>query len=218
MPRNNNRFPPLIAMALAFALTLCAAARAFSAQPGAAHRIITPRQSTYGYELTITPTLKWTPDGSRILFGKDNRLYTVASDGSNLRNLAGSTPSDQSFATSYWFRTEMCLSADVSPDGSRIVYATCEYITEPKPWRHEYADDSELQSFVFSHAEWSPDGNGIAVAEWYGFPSHYEGGPVDYRARELGDPFLFVISPDGSDRRDLAIIDDDGELRAANRR
>ena len=35
MPR--NRFPPMMTMALTFALALCAAACAFSAQPGASH-------------------------------------------------------------------------------------------------------------------------------------------------------------------------------------
>ena len=456
MPRN-NRFPPMMTMALTFALTLCATACAFSAQPGAAHRLTAvPCAPMYELKLPITPTLKWTPDGSGILFGKGSRLYTVASDGSNLHNLAGSTPSDQSFAYDAT-GTEMGLSADVSPDGSRIVYTTCEYITEPKPWHHGYADEhfsflvnyelatagidglhkdrltenlaidhyptwspdgsriafasnilrtesgeydayrfqgiearshegvariytidpdgsdlrtltpagagavlfpprwspdgervafiggsiwddrpdlpapyvlytatadglnlrtiagaagapswspdgqrlaftanvetpsgyklvlrsasadggdvrdvaeieeivnggnmfesvltsgggvswspdgsafivsaqnanffnkafiigddgSELQSFVFSHAEWSPDGNRIAVVAWYGHANIYEGTTADYRAREMGDVFLFIVTPNGYGRRDLVAIDEDGELRVANPR
>ena len=449
---------------LAFALTLCASGCAFSAKPGAAHQITVPCGpiSSDRFIMPITPTLKWMPDGSGILFNKGNRLYTVDLDGSNLYNLARSTPSDQSFAHDA-AGTFMGLSADISPDGSRVVYATCEYITEPKPWHHGYADEpsyllvnyelataeidgsrkdrmtenlaidhyptwspdgsrvafvsnvrrtesggydayqfrgvdavgndgvagiytidpdgadlrsltpafyeygpyggavlfpprwspdgeraafiggsvwddrpdlpapyvlytvsadrlnlrtiagaagapswspdgkrlaftanigsagdyklvlrsasadggdvrdvaeieeivngdnrfggalrsaggvswspdgsafivtvesenkfirtfvigddgSELQSFVFSHAEWSPDGNRIAVVAWQGLANYYGGSAADYRAGEMGDVFLFTVAPNGYGRRDLAIVDQDGELRAANPR
>ena len=230
MPRDNRLPSLMMTMALAFALTLCAAACAFSAQPGAAHSITVPCHPIHSEpELPITPTLKWTPDGSGILFGKGNRLYTVALDGSNLHNLAGSTPSDQSFAYYYALGTEMGLSADISPDGSRIVYTTCEYITEPKPWRHEYVDepfyllvnyelatagidglykDRLTENLAIDHyPTWSPDGSRIAFvsnvprteSEGYGA---YQFRGVNRRGHD-GVAGIYTINPDGDDLRTL---------------
>ena len=112
----NTTYPAAL---LAFALTLCASGCAFSAQPGAASQISVPCGpiASDRFIMPITPTLKWAPDGSGILFNKGNRLYTVGLDGSNLYNLARSTPSDQSFAHDA-AGTFMGLFADISPDGS----------------------------------------------------------------------------------------------------
>ena len=164
----------------------------------------------------VTPVLKWTPDGSKILFNKGTSLYIVASDGSSLTEVADTAPSynpnlkDKTGA-------HAGLRADISPDGSRIVYTSCEYATE-EPRRdevslHHYPDyrndflsyDYEIvvigidggdpirltQNLATDHyPAWSPDGSRIAY--------------ISDVSRALGDDFgihgesmknLYAIAP-----------------------
>ena len=172
----------LLTLVAFLALTLCAAACAFSAQTGAASQISVPCGPIFFHVgLQITPTLKWAPDGSGILFTKGDRLYTVALDGSTLYNIADSTPRDE-YDIFGATGTVMGLSADISPDGSRVVYTTCEYLTEPTPWHHKYVGDPFLLNYELATAEidgsdkdrltenlaidhyptWSPDGSRVA--------------------------------------------------------
>ena len=79
----------------------------------------------------VTPVLKWTPDGSKILFNKGSSLYIVASDGSSLLEVADTTLSDNPKLKDT-AGVNAGLHADISPDGSRIVYTSCEYATEER--------------------------------------------------------------------------------------
>lgn len=223
---HNNWFPPLMTAALAFALTLCAAACALSAQPGAASQPSVPCATASRHEPAMTATLKWTPDGSRVLFGKDYRLYTVAVDGSTLYAPVRSPPPQRYTYEHPAYHnaggTHIGLSADISPDGSRIVYTTCEYITEPKPWHHKYVDDPFLINYELATSKidgsdkgrltenlaidhyltWSPDGSRIAFvsnvrrteSEEY---LRYVFRGIDAKGHE-GVAALYTIGPDGT--------------------
>ena len=121
--------------------------------------------------------IRWAPDGSEIFFSRDNvmlglSIYAVAADGSQLRQVRGTAPggrADLGVVTSF----------DVAPDGTSLVYATCEYTTKgPGVIRwHDLArvnvdgsqatrltDAKEFESLPV----WSPDGTRIAyLAIWW---------------------------------------------------
>lgn len=71
--------------------------------------------------------VRWSPDGSRILFTTITDIYAVSEDGFTLRNINYAdrhvlSPSDPASGL-----PEAMTYFDISPDGSRIVYSTCAY-------------------------------------------------------------------------------------------
>ena len=75
-----------------------------------------------GYGFEQRHLLKWTRDGSGILFHRLMRLYSVEPDGSRLHRIVNGAP-DHDFGPEDYFG----LYADMSPDNSRIAYSTCFY-------------------------------------------------------------------------------------------
>ena len=125
--------------------------------------------------------LRWSPDGSRVLFDVSEEqyfglvdLYSVSADGSGLRNITDAWDRDP-----VWRHGSTMTYFDVSPDGSRIVYSICALteVIEPKilerRWVYEYeivmskVDGTEVKRLTDNtHFDnfpvWSPDGTGIA--------------------------------------------------------
>ena len=107
---------------------------------------------------------KWNPDGSRIVFTRNRSIYSVASDGSDLKVVAhGRGTYDAS------------LFPDVSPDGSRIAYTNFE---DPPFWSRASSQweimtsghNGRSKRTLAKHQAtdvnpvWSPDGQHIAFA------------------------------------------------------
>ena len=160
--------------------------------PGIIERDYTPR------------ILAWTQDGNRIIFdnprvhsfgGRQDDangwdIHFLDAGGSYLHRIVDANPE---------YLPHHGVYADVSPDGSRIVYASCEYPTGPEVhhnvWdreRYDYeivvrkidgADPRRLTENVgVDHFPvWSPDGSRIAF---------------------VGNGRLSTIAPDGSGLRD----------------
>ena len=146
----------------------------------------------------------WSPDGQRLAFmatpgDVDSFGYYGPLE---LRSISESGDDARAITTI----DEDILAEDVtavswSPSGSGFIVTTSysgAFVIG--------SDGSELQRLRKSYAEWSPDGKRIAVVAWSGH--------VGYTL--AGNFWLYTIAPDGSDRRDLVIIGDDGEPRAAN--
>ena len=60
--------------------------------------------------------LHWTPDGSRLIFNSGSEIFSVSPDGGPMRYLVNANPDNR-----FWDE----LYADVSPDGTKIIYSSC---------------------------------------------------------------------------------------------
>ena len=165
----------------------------------------------------IPDILRWTQDGTHIILddpqggpgfgGRDptpsSTIYLVDAGGTRLRRIVDANPEYVSLHGTY---------ADVSPDGTRVVYASCEYPTGELDTTYWYRDRERYnyeivtrkidgsdprrltENIVMDHYPvWSPDGSRIAfarTAQGEGIP---EGEPVG----------VVVADADGSDQRTI---------------
>ena len=110
--------------------------------------------------------LDWADDGSLLVFDVGVRIATVNTSGTDVRIVADANPTARGLDGHH---------ADVSPDGSRIVYVTCEfpfpYDGYGYPRGQELAivnvDGNGLQRLTVdghfvAYPSWSPDGSRIA--------------------------------------------------------
>ncbi len=147
----------------------------------------------------------WSPDGQRLavakIAGDDVGLYTLAADGSDLQLIT----TIFKLEVIQWYSTynDSLPIVSWSPEGSQILYSckkngACIIDLESGKVRLvEY----EISALLAPHAAaWSPDGTRIAI--------YTPGG--DRR------PQLYTVAPDGTDRRHLIRVDDDGNLAPAN--
>ena len=142
-------------------------------------------------------TPQWTPDGSRIVLANfpdgpnyEANIYAVQTDGKKLHRLTTKRV-DKAYQRSY--------SPDVHPNGTRIVYTTRVYDTNPGPTLHTFQiatsdlDGSNPQRLTENYdldtaPTWSPDGSRIAFAKLVG-----ESGPT---GQFLG---IYTMAADGSE-------------------
>ena len=133
---------------------------------------------------------KWSPDGSRIVFTRNRSIYSVASDGSDLKVVAhGRGTYDAN------------LSPDVSPDGSRIAYTNFE---DPPFWSRASSQweimtaghNGRSRRTLAKHQAtdvnpvWSPDGKHIAFLSDRGPAEGYQ-----IYVMEVDGANLRVITP-----------------------
>ena len=163
----------------------------------------------------------WSPDGRRLAFlsiPENNglvELRTIAEDGSDARNVAAIATNVAAIATGER-QTTNATGVSWSPNGSGFIVTTYTNRSQGWPLSKSFVigdDGSEIRRFVESYAEWSPNGDRIAVVAWYGSTTENT-----ERATPPEGVWLYTIAPDGSDKRDLVAVDQDGELRAANPR
>ncbi len=145
----------------------------------------------------------WSPDGTRLAVAKYTDdfvgLFTLAADGT-----------DHQLVTNIFERevmkagppfSETIPTVNWSPDGTRLVYS-CKHgvclIDLASGEVTALVEDSPFIWFFPYAAAWSPDGSRIAI---------YRPDP---------EPHLYTLAPDGTDRRDLIRLDDDGNLVPAN--
>ena len=165
--------------------------------------------------------VRWSPDGSEVFFGRYSvgrrtsdpprssdsyippatTIYAVAADGSQLREVRRTVFSND-------FNPSSTTSFDVSPDGSSLVYSTCEFpnprqwsSTTTPQWHYSFdlarvnVDGSQVTRLIGSQRfeslpAWSPDGTRIA----------FVGGTQELRTRR-SLVRLHTMTPDGDNVR-----------------
>ena len=154
----------------------------------------------------------WSPDGHRLAFiaasnSEDDglfalELHTISESGENVRKIS---EIDGKFGMIHGTGVS---GVSWSPGDLGFIVATLN--GGPRAEVFVIGNDgSALQRIENRYAEWSPDGTRIAVVAWYGYVGYT-------RTKPLDNVWLYTVAPDGSDRRDLVIIGDDGEPMAAN--
>ena len=107
--------------------------------------------------------LHWVPDGSRLVFDIDDTIWTLDIEGARLLQVADTVPTTIATPMAYFGHY-----ADVSPDGSRIVYSTCEYPLDGYEIATVRVDGTDQRRLTkdghFDHYPvWSPDGKQIST-------------------------------------------------------
>ena len=92
--------------------------------------------------------IAWTPDGSHIVFDDGTRVMMVDVAGTRLDTVVDANPGQ---------RFDFGFYADLSPDGSRIVYSSCEYRTEEVRWPRKM--DIERDHYHYEIATVALDGS-----------------------------------------------------------
>lgn len=147
---------------------------------------------------TLTsPTLPaWSPDGRYLAFvmaGEKRGVYTVRPDGSELKKVLADFGGPV-----LW-----------SPDGEEIFVRKAFFFVPPAWKKGEVYIGGELYAV-------RPDGSGLRQVSRFG--SRLGAWSPDGKRIALysGEGFLATVAPDGTDRRDLIRVDDEGNLMPAN--
>ena len=152
----------------------------------------------------VISVVSWSPDGQRLAVAKaagDNiALVTLAADGSDEKLMSTITVGENYSRLTDWIPT-----VSWSRDGTQILYscnsgACVVNVEDGKMIKLVEENLKELGKAPYL-AAWSPDGMRIAI-----FRPAYHDTP----------PQLFTVARDGSDRRDLVRLDEDGNLVPAN--
>ena len=145
----------------------------------------------------------WTPDGESIVFYHDPRfrsdtpigLYLVEHDGSDLYSLSDLLPEHKRYHFDFY--------PNVSPDGSRVAFATYRGTSFPPTLEIATTalDGSDYSRLTDNHRVndtspvWSPDGTRIAFVS-YRTPAGW-----DEDLKYEDGPDIYTMAPDGSDVR-----------------
>ena len=112
--------------------------------------------------------LHWTPDVSHLVFDIDDTIWTLDLEEARLMEVVDVDPDyEPGDEASYRDRFKFGFHADVSPDGSEIVYTTCEHrhdgygLSAVKPdgtGKRRLTEDG----YFYHYPVWSPDGERVA--------------------------------------------------------
>ena len=167
-------------------------------------------------EFYFEQVLHWTPDGAHLLFDYDGTIQVVDTQGIQTREVVDLDPrySGATSIAASQLSLNLGLYFDVSPQGTRVVYTSCEYrevsqYTSPEYLTYNYEiavvnidGTGQKRLTMDSHLDhypvWSPDGSKIAFLSRYS-TQYWE---------------VITIAPDGSDRQ---VIVSDAVLNKAVR-
>ena len=161
--------------------------------------------------------IHWAGGGTHLLFDHDDLILALDIEDAEVREVADADVDYQEGGTYHGtYRFEYGFYADVSPDGSRVVYSTCEYMPdEPGPFG-QYSEGYEIamvnidgtdkkrltNNERFDHYPvWSPDGTQLVTVANTSMPYVYYGGvgntSIIHGEFPGGDDMkLVMISPD----------------------
>ena len=162
--------------------------------------------------------LIWTPDSSELVFNHRDTIWRVAADGTYLKEVLRANP-----YLDFWghpadlFSFRYGLYADLSRDGSQLVYTSCQFPTE-HGFRENIPEDPRIRDrdrYLYEIALSGLDGGGQQRLTHNRWVDHYPTwSPVEDRIAFLSSPTavlgsfddvrLHTMLPDGSDVQMLA--------------
>ena len=201
MGRQMSKLLALLVVALALGVASCGNMNGDVDQLPPDHSISNCGPFSFGVPWThYDHFLEWTPDGSHLIFDHaSSGIWVVDAEGTQVRKVADANPGEL---------FKYGIHADLSPDGSRIVYSSCEFSTEGtvryserENYNYEIVvinlDGTGQRRLTENHVldhypVWSPDGSRIAFLS-IRRPPFYEH-TLD----------LYTMAADGSDVRLVA--------------
>ena len=177
-------------------------------------------------ESFVERSVQWTPDDSHLLFFHGTTIHIVSADGSNERQLVNVNPAWEGEFSPYVF-LPYGFHSQVSPDGKRVVYATCEFPSddvvkgiksqfgdsERAKYHYEIAvidwDGTKQQRltdnfYLDTYPVWSPDGKRIA---FIGRDRRTQGYHGDVRQ-------FYTMEADGSSVQPLVLLEETSPVLA----
>ena len=145
-----------------------------------------PNSTEFGAEYS-TRFLEWTPDGRHLVFSSwwvdESVISIVDAEGSQVRTIVDANP---------WRRFIFGFYADPSPDGSRVVYSSCEYPRCPKGTDCEEVevDPDDRRAFDYEIATIGIDGASPERLTRNAHSDHYPVWSPD------GTRIAFLVSPE----------------------
>ena len=162
-------------------------------------------------------SVAWSPDGSRVYFGRDDSIFAAAADGSRVWKLVDPVPRGHEPNSPSRPIVGTMTAFSPSPDGRSLAYSTCEYPdkgaearskppTSGEDYQYEIAlaaiTDRSLRRLTTADSYdnfpvWSPDGTRIAFLSG----RHVKNQFLQHRASQL--VHVYTMEADGTGVRDL---------------
>jgi dipeptidyl aminopeptidase/acylaminoacyl peptidase len=146
--------------------------------------------------------LQWTPDGTHLLFDHLTTIKVVDVEGTRLSTLFDADPRYLAEVPTVWLFLPDGIYFDVSPDGKRVVYTSCEFRQEGQNV------DPELAKFAYEIAVINMDGTEKQRLTWNDVLDHYpvwspDGKRIGFYSHNFAYWNLLTMAEDGSDVRRL---------------